>query len=280
MSMTSTAAPTPTPAPPAAAAAASSSKSNSMFPSGMFPAEFPTAEALANVKRIIAALLRPDPSERPSAAELLSSQLLPAKADTDSLYLSEILSSIWRPQSDASAAIISCLFRSDHSNRKNLPLQLSEEKGMDQWPYDHHELSSLMSGMKPRVPAGAGKDKRKTSASHQLVISSLKKHFVRVSEACGAVEYVPTTFLQLRQSEAVKMVADIADSKQLQPSSNLVAEYLEPQVCVRHAFAGCNSVYISTLSPISPLSCLIPHSSLLVLFSHFLAGRSHRVVAF
>ena len=81
-----------------------------------------------------------------------------------------------------------------------------------------------MSGMKPRVPAGAGKDKKKTSATHQLILSTLKKLFVQVSEACGAMEYVPTTFLQLRQSEAVKIVAD-----RQQPQS-LVAEFLEPQV--------------------------------------------------
>ena len=200
--------------------AGSTTKSSSLFPTGMFPAEFPTAEAFINVKRIIAALLRPDPSERPSAAELLSSQLLPAKADTDSIYLTEILSSIWRPHSDASASIIRALFRSDHSGRKNIPI-----KSIDQWPYDHHELSAFLHSMKPRIPAGAGKQ-RKTSTSYQLVISCLKKHFVKVSEACGAMEHIPTTFLQLRQSEVVKIVAD----RQPQHSSNLVAEFLEPHV--------------------------------------------------
>ena len=95
--------------------------SGNNFPPSMFPPEFPQGEAFVNIKRIIAALLRPDPATRPSAAELLLSQLLPAKADTDSVYLTEITRAIWRPQSEAASSIIAALFRSQSTLTTNQP---------------------------------------------------------------------------------------------------------------------------------------------------------------
>ena len=54
-------------------------------------------------------LVQQQPSLRPSASELLASELVPARVDTDSKYLREITGAMWKPNSCAASEIISVL---------------------------------------------------------------------------------------------------------------------------------------------------------------------------
>ena len=82
------------------------------------PADFPSLGPYAGLREIVAWLVQLQPSQRPSASELLLSTLLPPRIDTDSMYLREITEALWRPNSEAAAGvqiiliffIYSCLF--------------------------------------------------------------------------------------------------------------------------------------------------------------------------
>ena len=71
--------------------------------SATFPNDFASSDSYKGFQQIITWLVRHQPSERPSAAELIISPLLPPRVDTDSMYLREITEALWRPNSDAAA---------------------------------------------------------------------------------------------------------------------------------------------------------------------------------
>ena len=71
--------------------------------SATFPDNFPCVDSYKNFKEIITWLVQQKPSQRPSAAELLISPLLPPRIDTDGMYLREITEALWRPNSEAAA---------------------------------------------------------------------------------------------------------------------------------------------------------------------------------
>ena len=70
-------------------------------------------------------LVQQQPSLRPSASELLASELVPARVDTDSKYLRKITGALWKPNSCAAFEIISVLSvlfnNSSSSIQKNGP---------------------------------------------------------------------------------------------------------------------------------------------------------------
>ena len=70
---------------------------------GSLPADFPTDGPFAVFRQVIPWLVQQQPTQRPSAAELLLSSLLPPRIDTDSMYLEEITEALWRPNSEAAA---------------------------------------------------------------------------------------------------------------------------------------------------------------------------------
>jgi serine/threonine protein kinase len=70
---------------------------------GALPADFPTEGPFAVFRQVIPWLVQQQPTQRPSAAELLLSSLLPPRIDTDSMYLEEITEALWRPNSEAAA---------------------------------------------------------------------------------------------------------------------------------------------------------------------------------
>jgi serine/threonine protein kinase len=74
------------------------------------PAGFGVAYSTEDLATIVRWLVQQQPSQRPSAKQLLASPLLPARVDTDSRYLREITEALWKPNCTAAAGIISVLF--------------------------------------------------------------------------------------------------------------------------------------------------------------------------
>lgn len=70
---------------------------------GALPSDFPSDGPFAVFRQVIPWLVQQQPTQRPSAAELLLSSLLPPRIDTDSMYLEEITEALWRPNSEAAA---------------------------------------------------------------------------------------------------------------------------------------------------------------------------------
>jgi translation initiation factor 2-alpha kinase 4 len=73
---------------------------------GTLPSDFPGEGPFANLRQVITWLVQYQPTNRPSAAELLLSSLLPPRIDTDSMYLREITEALWRPNSEAAGTLI------------------------------------------------------------------------------------------------------------------------------------------------------------------------------
>ena len=110
------------------------------------------------------------------------------------------------------------------------------------WPFDHHELSHTHGQLKPRLITGIKspssseymdytrnivlKDKKKecslsggvpsicATTSQELTVVLLK-HFRAVLETQGASEFAPSTLLQLRDSPAVTLAADLLFARAL-----------------------------------------------------------------
>jgi translation initiation factor 2-alpha kinase 4 len=72
---------------------------------GTLPSDFPSEGPFANLRQVITWLVQYQPTNRPSAAELLISSLLPPRIDTDSMYLREITEALWRPNSEAAGTL-------------------------------------------------------------------------------------------------------------------------------------------------------------------------------
>jgi eukaryotic translation initiation factor 2-alpha kinase 4 len=73
---------------------------------GAIPADFPSEGPFSAFRQIVSWLVKHQPTQRPSTAELLMSPLLPPRIDTDSMYLQEITEALWRPNSEAAAGIM------------------------------------------------------------------------------------------------------------------------------------------------------------------------------
>ena len=78
---------------------------------GAIPTDFPSEGPFSAFRQIISWLVKHQPTQRPSTAELLMSPLLPPRIDTDSMYLQEITEALWRPNSEAAAGIVSALLK-------------------------------------------------------------------------------------------------------------------------------------------------------------------------
>lgn len=74
---------------------------------GTIPTDFPSEGPSSAFRQIVSWLVKHQPTQRPSTAELLMSPLLPPRIDTDSMYLQEITEALWRPNSEAAAGIVS-----------------------------------------------------------------------------------------------------------------------------------------------------------------------------
>ena len=73
---------------------------------GAIPKDFPSEGPFSAFRQIVSWLVKHQPTQRPSTAELLMSPLLPPRVDTDSMYLQEITEALWRPDSEAAAGIL------------------------------------------------------------------------------------------------------------------------------------------------------------------------------
>lgn len=88
-------------------------RDNAELPPG-FGTDYST-EAMATIVRW---LVQRQPSQRPTAAQLLASPLVPARVDTDARYLREITEALWKPNSSAAMNIISVLFNNSINVQK------------------------------------------------------------------------------------------------------------------------------------------------------------------
>jgi len=211
-------------------------RDNAELPAGF--GESYSTEALCSIVRW---LVQQQPSQRPSAVQLLESPLLPARVDTDSKYLKEITEALWKPNSTAAAGIISVLFNNSFSVQKGLtaPMPpvfspkggLSSKAYQDSIPavsYDLEILQQNLNLLQPRpvpkaallsLPAGVSKairqqlrqvQQKERSVVSLQYFSAVKQQLKEVFEAHGAVPYAPG-LLQLRSNPGLALMMRNAD---------------------------------------------------------------------
>jgi serine/threonine protein kinase len=99
-------------------------RDNAELPPGF--GESYSTEAMANIVRW---LVQRQPSQRPTAAQLLASSLVPARVDTDARYLREITEALWKPNSSAAMNIISVLFNNSLQKQSAGPMLAAGQPG-------------------------------------------------------------------------------------------------------------------------------------------------------
>lgn len=204
------------------------------------PAGFGEAYSTEALASIVRWLVQQQPTQRPSAAQLLESPLLPARVDTDSKYLKEITEALWKPNSSAAAGIISVLFNNSINVQKGAggPLPplfgksgASGKSYQDSIPavsYDLEILQQNLNLLQPRsvpkaallsVPAGVSKairqQVREAQQKERSVVSlqyfcAVKQQLKEVFESHGAVAFSPG-MLQLRSNPGLALMMRNAD---------------------------------------------------------------------
>jgi len=204
------------------------------------PAGFGEAYSTEALASIVRWLVQQQPTQRPSAVQLLESPLLPARVDTDSKYLKEITEALWKPNSSAAAGIISVLFNNSINVQKGSggPLPplfgkpgASAKLYQDNIPavsYDLEILQQNLNLLQPRsvpkaallsVPAGVSKairqQVREAQQRERSVVSlqyfcAVKQQLKEVFESHGAVAYSPG-MLQLRSNPGLALMMRNAD---------------------------------------------------------------------
>lgn len=92
-----------------------------------------------NAKQVIRWLLTADADSRPTAAELLSSSLMPAKLEVEASFLREALRVMGNPDSDTFQVVVKAL------------LDQETAEHVEHW-YDHESLGTVAA----RIPIGEG----------------------------------------------------------------------------------------------------------------------------
>lgn len=208
------------------------------------PADFGEAFSTPALGSIVRWLVQQDPTQRPSARQLLESSLLPARVDTDSKYLKEITEALWKPNSSAAAGIISVLFNNSMNLSKGTlgpgpPVQgaggVSSSRAFQQADtlpavsYDLEILQQNLNLLQPRplpkgsamnIPMAATKAQKQqlrlqAPQKERYVVSlqysaALKRLLKQVFEAHGAVSYAPG-LLQLRSNPGLALMMRNAD---------------------------------------------------------------------
>lgn len=102
-----------------------------------------------NAKQVIRWLLTADADSRPTAAELLSSALLPPKLEVEASFLREALRVMGNPDSDTFQVVVKALLHQETAEH------------VEHW-YDHEPLGTVAA----RIPIGegstAGKGRRRS----------------------------------------------------------------------------------------------------------------------
>jgi serine/threonine protein kinase len=207
------------------------------------PAQFGEAYSTPALGDVIRWLVQHDPDQRPTAAQLLASALVPARVDTDSRYLREITEALWKPNSSAAVGIISVLFNNSINVQQKTaaPAPGSSKTGgqppasmrmiQDTLPavsYDLEVLQHSLNILQPRsiprgavtnLPAGATKAAkmklRQYLQQERSVVTlqystALKQRLQQVFESHGAVPYAPG-LLQLRSNPGLELMMRNAD---------------------------------------------------------------------
>ena len=184
----------------------------------MFPKGFGGSSAVtssADFCRIISLLLQANPTKRPSALELLSSPLLPSRADADESYLKEIKEGLW--SFPLRIGVIAELFRHGAmlaGSKSETDVGLNEKSLFyyaDELWKSHNLLLPKLSSKKYRMEKPVPQKHDPIISNHSItlsctplsVINFLKKICVRQFELLGAVDFHPPLF-QLSEQKKIE----------------------------------------------------------------------------
>jgi len=187
------------------------------------PAEF--ASGRSSLRQIVQWLIDPDPDKRPSAMQLLSSPLLPPRADTDSSYLKEITTALWKPNSSAAGEILSVLFDQPPGTTKSSPpdeqsLSLSLSFDIDVLE-NYSRLLIPRSMLTPSEGEGTNKHHAETrDVSTLRYLAAVRGIAKKTFRQHGAVEFRPK-LLELRSADSMRRgswnpLLTVDEMKQLQ----------------------------------------------------------------
>lgn len=175
---------------------------------GNFPSGF-EKYAPVNLIRIISWLTQKNPEHRPSAVQLLNSELMPARADVDSQYLKEITEALYKPNSAASLEILSILFDSD--NKFTTLETVQNSIGLADYQnrsllYDYAMVERIESILNPRpslvFKSGLGGNQLHSKiqcVTQKMIVplhylNAAKRRLRSIFEARGAVDFYSQLF--------------------------------------------------------------------------------------
>ena len=205
------------------------------------PADFGTSFSTESLGSVVRWLVQQLPTQRPSAAQLLNSSLVPARVDTDSRYLKEITEALWKPNSSAAAGIISVLFNNSVDAQKlvssgpappgtaAVTASRAQQDSLPSVSYDLEVLQQSLNTLQPRAiprsPFGGILTTGSSKSAKQMLrlalqkqrsvvtlqyTNSLKQRLRKVFETHGALPYVPG-LLQLRTNPGLMVMMRNAD---------------------------------------------------------------------
>ena len=175
-----------------------------MFPKGFGGSSVTAGDGNNNADfcKIISLLLQANPVKRPSAVELLSSSLLPSRADADESYLREIKEGLW--SFPLRIGVIAELFRHGATLSGSKSDVSSNEKFLfyyaDELWKSHNLLQPKLSSKKNRIEKplpqkyDANSNCIALSCTPLSVLNFLKKNCVYQFELFGAVDFHPPLF--------------------------------------------------------------------------------------
>jgi hypothetical protein len=178
---------------------------------GKLPIGFET-EVPENLVKIIQWLTQRNPQQRPTAQQLLNSDLMPARADVDSQYLKEITEALYKPNSAATSEIVSVLF--DCEKIASTLQTQSAFEGIQNKSifYDYDTVKRIEGILNPIVPKGGVAGQKQSDHQKMIIplhhLNAAKRRLRCIFESRGGVDFY-SQLLELRST------ADVAFNKEL-----------------------------------------------------------------
>ena len=183
------------------------------------PKEF--AMKIGKMSNVILTLCQRDPQQRPTAKELLESQL-PMRLGSDFKYLEEVTSALVMPKSEVSKVIINALF-------EKKSVHVSEE---DEFNFDRDAMISQSSMMRPRVIKHSSGANRVLESSSEIKILPIQiavavnNVLSEIFEVFGAVKFdsllmTPHRNVDTGQTETLKALNQL-DAQVFYDSGGLI----------------------------------------------------------
>lgn len=129
-----------------------------------FPKDF-TSYVPENIVKIISWLTEANPKKRPTALELLNSDIMPARADIDMQYFNEFKDALRKPGSTALQNVLQLLFdeeRTSKSKKAKLDVDPAIELTYNRLNFDIDAFQKMLNLLNPRI---LSIEKQQTSSS-------------------------------------------------------------------------------------------------------------------